>query len=283
MNRIAMRRLLTKISIYVVLILGAGVVLVPFAWMVSTSLKPFKEIFIYPPEVFPRHVQWRNYVEAIYHAHFPVWVYFRNSLIISAPVAVLDVLMCAIVAFAFARLWFRGRDILFLILLSTMMLPGQVTMIPTFILYSRLGWIDTFLPIIVPAFFGWNYGIFLLRQYFASIPDELDDAARIDGCGPVSTMFRIHMPIAKPALGMVAIFSFTGMWSEFLRPLLYLRDIHLWPMTLALNAYKSPRGGNTRWEYLMVMTIFTCLPPLLLFLAAQRYYIQGVVITGVKG
>jgi multiple sugar transport system permease protein len=280
MNAGAMRKGLAQIPAYVLLILGGCLILIPFMWMVSTSLKTHQEVFIYPPTLLPRVIHWENYLEAPNSSYVPLWVFIKNSLAFTLPIVVLDVLVNAVVAFGFARIRFRGSRGLFLILLGTMMLPPQVTMIPVFILYSRLGWINTYLPLIVPAFFGWPYAIFLLRQFFASIPDELDDAARIDGCGLLRIFFHIHLPLAKPALGIVAIFSFTGMWSEYLRPLIYLKDVALWPMALALQTYQ---GRTSRWEYVMVMSIITCIPPLVLFFVAQRQYIQGIVITGVKG
>jgi len=274
------RRLLVGIPTYLLLILGACVILVPFVWMLTTSLKPHSEIFIYPPRLFPRVWYWRNWIEAPSSSYVPLLIYVRNSLIICVPVVVADVLVSALVAFGFARIQFRGARPLFFVLLSTMMLPGQVTMIPMFIIFSRLGWVNTFLPMIVPAFFGWPYAVFLLRQFFASISDQLDDAARIDGCGIPGIFWYIHLPLAQPALGIVAIFSFTGMWSEYFRPLIYLRDTALWPMSLAVQTYM---GRTSRWEYVMVMSALTSLPPVMLFFLAQRSYVQGIVITGVKG
>jgi multiple sugar transport system permease protein len=280
MNTRSARLTLPKLVSYLVLIIGAGVVLVPFIWMMGTSLKPHSEVFIYPPRLLPRVWYWRNWIEAPNSSYVPLYIYVRNSLIICLPVVVLDVFVSAAVAFGFARIRFRGSRLLFFVLLSTMMLPGQVTMIPMFIIFSRLNWVNTFLPLIVPAFFGWPYAVFLLRQFFATVSDQLDDAARIDGCGVPGIFWYIHLPLARPALGIVAIFSFTGMWSEYFRPLIYLRDTNLWPMSLALQTYL---GRTSRWEYVMVMSALTSLPPVLLFILAQRSYVQGIVITGVKG
>jgi multiple sugar transport system permease protein len=269
-----------RVLVYSFLTAGAGIVLVPFLWMVGTSFKPHAEVFIYPPRLLPEVWRWQNWIEAPSSSYIPFWVFIKNSLMYVLPSLVLDVFVCALVAFSFARIAFRGSRVLFFIMLSTMMLPGQVTMIPMFILYSRLGWVNTFLPLIVPSAFGWPYGIFLLRQFFATIPDQLDEAARIDGCSLPRIFVSIHLPLAKPALGIIGIFSFTYNWSNYLQPLVYLRDMRLWPLALALQTFT---GKTSRWEYVMVMSLLTCLPPLALFFIAQRQYIQGIVITGVKG
>lgn len=277
------RRIVARVAIHVVALAGSAILIIPFIWMVSTSLKPIEEIYIYPPTLFPRVIRWQNYIDALNAAYAPLWVFLRNTLLyMCLPVLVLDVLVNAMVGFAFARVRFRGSQFLFLAALATMMLPSQVTMIPLFILFARLRWVNTYLPIIVPAAFGWPYMIFLMRQFFATIPDELDDAARIDGCGIIGMMWRIHFPLALPALGIAAVFSFTGQWNEFLRPLLYLNRVDLWPLALYLRAMQH-LSGTTRWEWLMATAVFLCVPPIVLFFVAQRRYIQGIVITGVKG
>jgi ABC-type glycerol-3-phosphate transport system permease component len=187
----------------------------------------------------------------------------------------------SIVAFAFARLRFPGNRLLFLVVLSTMMLPGQVTMIPLFILFSKLGWVNTYKPLIVPAFFGYAYFIFLLRQFYTTIPYELDDAARIDGCGVLGLFFRIMLPLSKPALGITAIFSFSWAWNDFLGPLIYLSKMETFPLAIALSYLRATY--RVLWAELMVVSMIAMLPLVLLFFIAQRLYIQGIVITGVKG
>lgn len=276
-------RVLTRGLMYIVLIGGCIVILIPFVWMLSTSLKPASEVYIYPPALFPKVIRWQNYVDVLTGGFQSIWIYVRNTILyMCLPVLVLDVLVNAMVGFAFARVRFRGSQPLFLAALATMMLPNQVTMIPLFILFARLGWMNTYLPIIVPAAFGWPYAIFLLRQFFASVPDALDDAARIDGCDIWSIMWRIHFPLAAPALGIIGIFSFTGQWNEYLRPLLYLKDIKLWPLGLYLQSLVGS-GLRKQWQMVMVVAVLMCLPPVALFFIAQRRYIQGIVITGVKG
>jgi multiple sugar transport system permease protein len=267
--------------IHLLLILGAVAVMIPLAWMISTSLKPTTQVNKWPPIWIPHPLMWSNYSHAL--TIFPVSfaVFVGNSVWLSAAQTVGSVLSNMIVAYAFARLRFRGRDILFLIVLGTMMLPGQVTMIPLFILFSKLGWVNTYNPLIVPAFFGGAYFVFLLRQFYTTIPRELDDAARIDGCGILGVFFRIILPLSKPALGITAIFSFSWAWNDFLGPLIYLSKMETFPLALALSYLRSTY--RVLWSELMVCSFIAMVPPLILFFVAQRYYIQGIVITGVKG
>jgi ABC-type glycerol-3-phosphate transport system permease component len=270
-----------SIAIHALLILGMVAVLFPLAWMVSTSLKPPNQVNKFPPIWIPDPVMWSNYVRALTIFPVPFWVFIRNSLYMSITITIGTVLSNMVVAYAFARLRFRGHNVLFLLVLSTMMLPGQVTMIPLFILFSKLGWVNTYNPLIVPAFFGSAYFVFLLRQFFTTIPRELDDAARIDGCGILGVFFRIILPMSKPALGITAIFAFSWSWNEFLGPLIYLSKMESFPLALALSYLRSTY--RVLWSELMVTSFIAMLPPLILFFIAQRYYIQGIVITGVKG
>lgn len=268
-------------AIHIALILGLVAVLFPLAWMVSTSLKPPDQVNKFPPIWIPHPVMWSNYVRAMTIFPVPFWIFVRNSLYMSISITIGTVLSNIIVAYAFARLRFRGQEVLFLLVLSTMMLPGQVTMIPLFIMFSKLGWVNTYKPLIVPAFFGSAYFVFLLRQFFTTIPRELDDAARIDGCGILGVFFRIVLPMSKPALGITAIFAFSWSWNEFLGPLIYLSKMETFPLALALSYLRSTY--RVLWSELMVTSFIAMLPPLVLFVVAQRYYIQGIVITGVKG
>jgi ABC-type glycerol-3-phosphate transport system permease component len=270
-----------SIAIHALLTLGMVAVLFPLAWMVSTSLKPPNQVNKFPPIWIPNPVMWSNYVRALTIFPVPFWVFIRNSLYMSITITIGTVLSNMVVAYAFARLRFRGHNVLFLLVLSTMMLPGQVTMIPLFILFSKLGWVNTYKPLIVPAFFGSAYFVFLLRQFFTTIPRELDDAARIDGCGILGVFFRIILTMSKPALGITAIFAFSWSWNEFLGPLIYLSKMESFPLALALSYLRSTY--RVLWSELMVTSFIAMLPPLVLFFIAQRYYIQGIVITGVKG
>jgi ABC-type glycerol-3-phosphate transport system permease component len=269
------------ILVHVILIAGAVVVLIPLAWMLSTSLKVPSQVNKFPPIWIPNPVVWSNYISAVTIFPVPFYIFVRNSLFMSLSVTIGTVMSNAIVAFAFARLRFRGSRVLFLVVLSTMMLPGQVTMIPLFIMFSKLGWVNTYNPLIIPSFFGSAYFIFLLRQFYATIPREMDDAARIDGCGILGTFFRIILPMSKAAVGITAIFAFSWSWNEFLGPLIYLSKMETFPLAIALSYLRGTY--RVLWSELMVVSFIAMVPPLILFFIAQRSYIQGIVITGVKG
>lgn len=257
---------------------------IPFAWMFSTSLKEFADISVFPPQWIPEPVMWQNYPDAL--TMLPFGQFAFNTAYITLFGTLGTVLSSSLVAFAFARLRFPGRDILFLVLLSTMMLPGVVTLIPVFVLFRYLGWINTPLPLIVPHFFGGGaFNIFLLRQYFSTIPLEMDDAARIDGCNTYSLYWRIILPQSMSALAIIAIFTFMGMYHDFLGPLLYLKDLDQFTIAVGLNFFRGMAGsfGQTYYHWMMAVATVTMIPPLIIFFVAQRYFIQGIVITGVKG
>ncbi len=267
--------------VHLLLLLGAALFLLPFFFVLSTSLKEIQQIFAFPIEWIPNPIRWANYPEA-WSSRLPFNLFFRNTVIITGTVVVGQVLSCSLVAFAFARLRWRGRNTLFMVLLSTLMLPSQVIMIPQFLLFTKLGWVNTFLPIIVPWIFGRGaFPIFLLRQYFMTIPFELDDAAKIDGCGYFGTYWRIVLPSAKPALGAVAIQGFMFQWNNFLEPLIYLNDRNKFPLALGLRMFQTE--SEVFWNWLMAAAVVTALPCIVLFFLCQRYFIQGVVVSGVKG
>lgn len=269
-----------SILIHAALLLGALVVMFPIAWMISTSLKAPPQVKKFPPIWIPNPVVWENYINAVTIFPVPFWIFVRNSLFMSLSNVVGSVASNTIVAYAFARLRFRGSRVLFLIALSTMMLPAQVTMIPLFMLFSKLGWVNTYKPLIVPQFFANAYFIFLMRQFYATIPRDLDDAARIDGCGVLGLFFRIMLPLTKPAIGIMAIFEFTGTWNWFLEPLIYLSKMETFPLALALSYLRATY--RVLWSELMVVSFIAMLPPLVLFFIAQKSYIQGIVMTGVE-
>jgi multiple sugar transport system permease protein len=258
--------------------------LIPFAWMLSTSLKEFADISVFPPQWIPDPIMWSNYPEAL--TMLPFGRFAFNTAYITILGTLGTVLSSSLVAFAFARLRFPGRDPLFLVLLSTMMLPGVVTLIPVFVLFRYLGWINTPLPLIVPHFFGGGaFNVFLLRQYFSTIPLEMDDAARIDGCNTYSLYWRIIIPQSMNALAIVGIFTFMGMYHDFLGPLLYLKDLNQFTIAVGLNFFRGLAGtwGQTYYHWMMAVATVAMIPPLIIFFIAQRYFIQGIVITGVKG
>jgi len=270
---------LKRIIIHTVLIVGAIFLMVPLAWMVSTSLKDLGAVFYFPPKWIPDPPRWGNYVE-IFRV-VPFGLYIRNTAMITIADVIGKVLSCSLVAFSFARLRWRGRDVLFLIMLSTMMLPHQVTLIPQFILYRELGWIDTFLPLILPNWFGGPFLTFLLRQFFMTIPLDLDDAARIDGASIFDIYWRIILPLSKPALAAVAIFMFNGSWNDFFGPLIYLHSQQKYTIALGLRSFQEQ--NYTEWNLLMGASLIAMVPVLVIFFFAQKYFIQGIVFTGVKG
>lgn len=271
---------ITRALVYAVLLAGAGVVSLPFLWMLSTSLKDEGAVFVFPPTWLPQPLVWSNYAEAL--TVLPFALFCRNTLITTLVPIVGALLSCSLAAYAFSRLRWPGRDLCFLLVLATMMLPHQVTMIPRFILFRELGWIDTFLPLIVPPWFAVGaFNVFLLRQFFLTIPLELDDAAKLDGAGYLGIYLRILLPLLKPALAAVAIFTFQFHWNDFLEPLIYLHSQDRFTLALGLRAFQGEYG--TEWNLLMAASLVVMLPPLLLFFVAQRYFIQGVVFTGIKG
>lgn len=268
-----------RVVAYTLLVVGSIISLIPFFWMVTSSFKDPSKVFADPPQWWPDPWLWSNYSKAF--EKMPFALYTWNTVKITATCLVGQLLSCSLVAFGFARMRFPGRDVLFVVLLATMMLPAQVTMIPVFKIFATLGWYDTFLPLTVPAFFGSAFFVFLLRQYYMTIPHEMDEAARIDGASTWQVYWRILLPQAKPALATVAIFSFMAHWNDFLGPLIYISTPA--KRTLALGLYAFQGQYSTDWNYLMAASTVVMLPLLVLFFAAQRYFIQGVVISGVKG
>jgi multiple sugar transport system permease protein len=265
---------------FVVVLIGAVVVLMPFFWMLSTSVKTEAKVFASPPQWIPRPMQWSNYVKSL--TVLPFGTYYRNTAIITATTIIGDVLSAALVAYGFARFRFPGRNVLFVLVLSTIMLPAQVTIIPRFIMFKAFHWIDTFTPIILPAFLGGSaLYIFLLRQFFFSIPRELDDAAKIDGLGPMGIFARIMVPLSKPSLTIIAIFSFLYNWNDFFSPLIFLNSESKYTLALGLDFLKGHFFSTV--SVLMAAAVIAMLPCLVLFFVAQKYFIRGVVFTGVKG
>jgi ABC-type glycerol-3-phosphate transport system permease component len=327
-----LRRRMGRAAIYALLIGGAIPVLLPFFWMISSSLKsgdlidespprwipqsresvavidgaevevnvilegqggnPSKvrviatgEVKEVPPQLvrtvrrFAPHTE--NYGEVLKRE--PFHKYFINTLFITACCVLGQVLSCSLVGYAFARVQFRGRGALFLILLSTMMIPAQITMIPRFILFVKLGWLDSFKPLTVPAFLATNaFFVFLFRQFFLTIPVDLEDAARIDGCGPLATFWHVMLPMARPAAVTVTVFTFIWSWNDFLGPLIYINSDEKRTLALALDSFKTMYGYNDV-HLLMAASVMMIVPSLIIFFLAQRAFIRGVVVTGLKG
>lgn len=258
--------------------LGIAYVL-PFIWMVVTSLKPNTQIFTYPPVWIPRPVVWANYPNAL--KYIPFFRYMQNTLVIAVLNVLGHVISCSLAAYGFSRISWKGRDTLFFIYLSTMMLPGAVTLIPTFILFSKLNWIGTILPLVVPSFFGGAFFVFMLRQFFMGIPRDLDEAAKIDGCSEFQVFTRICLPLARPALATVALFTFLGAYRDFLGPLIYLTEQEQWTISLGLNMFRNQFGAE--WQMMMAASAVTMAPILLLFFLTQKTFIKGLALTGIKG
>ena len=274
------RRWLSQVMIWVVLVVGAVLMMFPLMWMVSSSFKLEQRVFQFPPQLIPDPFRPANYVDAL--TYKPFHIYFRNTAFLVLMYELAILLTASFCAYGFARMRFPGRDLWFAIVLSTMMVPYVVLMVPQFVIFSRLHWIDTFLPLTVPYFFGGGaFNIFLLRQFFRTIPEELADAARIDGCSEFAIYARIIMPLAKPALTTVAIFTFIGTWNDFMGPLLYLNSPQRFTVSVGLATFRSVL--NTRWDLLMAASTATTLPIIIVFFMAQRYFVQGVVLSGLKG
>ncbi len=272
------RTLLQKTTIHLVLLAGVVLMFIPLVWTISTSLKSPGEVYLFPPTWIPNEIMWSNYYRAV--TAIPFFLYLWNTVLITAISIVGKVISITLVAFSFARLRWWGRDVMFIVMLATMMLPPHITLIPQFIMFKWLGWIDTFLPLIVPTFFGGPYLTFLVRQYLLAIPRELDDAARIDGCSDFGLYWRIIMPLAKPAVLIVVIFVFNGTWNEFLLPLIYLHNPDLFTLALGLRMFQGE--ASTSWNLLMAASLLSMLPVIVLFFVTQRHFIQGIVFTGVK-
>lgn len=272
-------RLLRAILSHGILLALAGLFMVPILWMISTSLKPDDALFTEYITWIPERLAWENYTKAL--TTFPFWLYLRNTVVVTALVMVGTVLSCLPPAYAFARMRWRGRRLWFWVMLSTLMLPPQVTILPVFLLFRTLGWIDTFLPLIVPAFFGNAFFIFLLRQFFITLPEEIMDAARLDGCGDWLILWRIVVPMAKPAIGTVALFAFVWSWTDFMTPLIYLNDADKFTLAVGLQYFLGRHGEQ--WNLLMASALVVTAPLVIVFLIAQRAFVRGITLTGLKG
>jgi multiple sugar transport system permease protein len=272
---------------HIALVLFSIAFIMPLLWMLSTSLKPIAETMTSPPKWIPSKVQWNNYPDAINYnskelGYIPFLIYARNTLIVTILSVAGAVISNALVAYSFARLKWPGRDSFFAVTLATMMIPFPVLMVPTFALFRWLGWVGTFKPLWVPAFFASAFSIFMLRQFFRTIPMELSEAAKIDGCSEFRIFTDIIVPLAKPALMVVALFTFMGSWNDFMGPLIYLVDQKTFTLSLGLSAYQTQHGG-TPWNLLMAATLLVILPVIVVFFFAQKVFIQGIATSGLKG
>ncbi|MFC9707238.1 carbohydrate ABC transporter permease [Paenibacillus sp. NPDC056933] len=278
MNPIAIKRINRALA-YLCLIVASAFFLIPFIWLLSTSLKPLTQVFTFPPEWIPHPILWSNYSRAV--EYIPFWTYLKNTAIITIVSTLGVIISCPLVAYSFAKLEYRGRGILFFVTLAVMMIPGQVTMIPLFLLFTKLGWVGTPLPLIVPQFFGVPIYIFLLRQFFMGLPDALREAARLDGASEFRIYLQIMFPLAKSAVLAVALFQFMGSWTDFMGPLLYLTNEPSYTVSLGLQQFQSQKGSE--WGLLMAVSTLMTLPIIVLFFFLQKTFISGITFSGIKG
>ena len=273
------RSTLRAVISYALLIAIAVVFVAPFLWMVSTSLKERTDLFQLPPAWIPRPATFASYRALL--EGLPFGLFLFNSFKIATLATVGQVLSCSLAAYAFSRMTFRGNHALYLILLATMMIPAQVTMIPVFVIMRGLGWIDTHAALIVPAFLGGAFGTFLLRQFFAAIPRELEDAARIDGCGRFRMYWSIFLPLSRPALATLAVLTFMTYWNDLLNPVIYLSSVEKMTLTVGLASLQAGQQA-VRYDLLMAGSLVTVVPILVLFVVAQRWFVRGVMMSGIK-
>jgi multiple sugar transport system permease protein len=275
-------RMLLHAFLYVTLTVGAIVAMVPMLWTLSSSLKDSAHIFTVRVQWIPNPVLWRNYVDLF--ARLPFQRFIGNTLIIVVSNVVSAVLMGSLAGYAFARLEAPGKNLAFMLVISTMLLPSQVTLIPRYIIFKALKMIDTYGPLILPGWLGGGaFEIFLFRQFFMTLPLELDDAARIDGCGTARIYWSVVMPLSKPVIATIGIFNFVWAWSDFFGPLIYLNSMEKFTLALGLATLQRSAEMSTRWELVMAGSILSILPMLVIFFLGQKYFVQGITLTGVKG
>jgi multiple sugar transport system permease protein len=273
-------RVAGTVLVYAALLTLGLVAAIPFLWTLSTALKEPGTSFVYPPEWWPSPATLGNFSRVFDLISF--WTYLRNSLLVTSVAMFGELLSASLVAYGFARFRFPGRNVLFVIVLATMMIPYPVTIVPSFILFRELGWINTYLPLTVPAFLGPAFSIFLLRQFFMTISRDLDDAAKLDGASELRIFWQIVLPLSQPALATVAVFSFVANWNDFLNPLIYLSESDEYTLALGINFLRAARSQPTDPAIQMAGTLLYILPCIILLFAAQRYFVQGIVTTGMK-
>ena len=273
------RRVMRSVFTHAVLLTLGITFMLPFLWMVTSSVKPDAELFQIPPTLIPQHFQPSNYLEAVRQISFAV--YLKNSAVFALLTMLGSVLSNAPIAYGFSRIRWRGRDVVFVVVIATMMLPFQVRMIPLYVAFGQIGWLDSLLPLVVPTFFGNAFFIFLLRQFMLTLPTDLDDSARIDGCSEIGIFRRIVLPLSKPAITVVALFQMMWAWHDFIGPLIYLRDESGYTLSVGLQLYFTQHGAE--WALLMAAATMFTLPMVIVFFFAQRAFIEGIALTGIKG
>jgi multiple sugar transport system permease protein len=277
-------------SVYGLLFIGAVIILIPFLWMVTTSIKVEKELFVHPPQWIPDPVATENYVDAwkSLETIAPGLTFFRimgNTLFITLLAMFAEILSEAVVAYGFARFYFKGRDVIFFIMLATMMIPPTLTRVPGFLIWRELGLLNSYDPLVVPAWTAWGPAyVFLLRQFFMTIPRDMEDAATVDGANTVQTFFYVMLPLVKPAFLAIGVLSFMGNWNNFEGPLIYLNTTQMFPLVLTIQFFQQSLSKEApKWHYLMAMTTMMAAPILVLYFVAQKYFIEGLTVGAVKG
>ena len=273
------RKLLRTLPIQALLIVGSIASALPLLWMVITSVKADRQLFVSPPVWIPNPIIWANYPAVFDYA--PFLHYLRNTLYIAVPNVLGPVITCSLAAYAFARIPATGRNLIFMIMLSTIMVPSVVTLVPLFVIFSKLGFVNTFLPLVLPPLLGNPFYIFLLRQFFMTLPVELEESALLDGASYLRIWWSVILPLSKPALATVGVFGFLSAWNDFLGPLIYLNNTDMYTLALGLRTFQTEHGA--KWGLLMAASTMMVAPIVVLFFVAQRQFVQGIALTGLKG
>ncbi len=279
-RRVAKRplSLLGKTIVFLVVLASSVAFVFPLFWMISTSLKPESEVFTVPPIWWPHQMLWDNY--PLSFTFFPFFLYLKNTMTITVPSVIGTLVSSVLVAYGFSRVRWPGRDLLFVLVLATLMIPNYVTLIPIYILFAKMHWIGTFLPLIVPNFFGSAFFIFLLRQFFLQQPQDLMDAAVMDGASHLGILSRIMVPLSKPALAVVVLFQFQSSWTDFFGPLIFLNRPETYTLSIGLYSFQSQH--QTQWSPLMAASLIVIAPMIIIFFLAQRTFIEGITFTGIR-
>lgn len=278
-KKLSMARIAYYVGIYALMTTIALIFMIPLLWMLSTSLKMRREILAWPVELLPANPQWINYPNAF--DKYPLWQFMGNSMILVVGNTIGTLISVPIIAYGFARLRFPGKGILFILMLSTMMIPGQIKLIPLYSMYASLGMIDTYWPLILPSFFGEAFFIFLMIQYMKTLPRELDEAARIDGAGTWTILLRVLLPLCRPPLVVMSVFTFLWTWNEFLQPIIFLNDFNKYPISVGLAFFQGRYG--VEWNLFMAATLVSLVPVLIVYFFAQKHLIGGIAAIGIKG
>jgi len=275
------RKAIASTFSYLILSFTAALFIIPFLWLLVTSLKVTNQVFTDPPVWIPNPIAWENYSQALLTPAFPFLSLMKNTLFYVISTTLGTLISSSLVAYGFSRIRFQGRDFLFAVTLSTMMMPGIVTLIPTYVLFKTIGWVGSYAPLVVPTFFGAAFNIFLLRQFMITVPYELTDAALVDGATHFDILWRIMIPLVKPALLVIGVMNVMWIWNDFMGPLIYLSDQKMYPLVMGLSAFQTQHA--ILWNLLMAASLATCFPLIVLFFIAQRYFIEGITLTGLKG